>query len=55
VSGRVLRDIQKKTLGELSWRGLLRKLFLEGNVTITCRCDGRPKKNVQTINNKQTH
>ena len=37
---------KRKKLSDLSWRGLLRKLFSErSTVTITCECDKRmPKK-----------
>ena len=39
-----------KKLSELSWRGLLIKLFLEKTATITCKCDKDiPKKTVQAV------
>ena len=41
---------QSKKLSELSWRGLLRKLFKERSVRIICTCDRkRPKKTAQAI------
>ena len=35
---------QRKRLTELSWRGLINRLFEEKNVFITCECDGSIQK-----------